>query len=308
MVINEYSFTRYLSAKRTVDDRALNQHVWQTLAENLAAISSQKTLHVLEIGCGIGTMLVRLLEKRLLRDAEVTAIDALPENISCAHQQLVEWGDSHDYLVEYVDGGLVLTGQGRKVKFKLEAIDLFNFIHREAGQQSWDLLIAHAFMDLVNIPNALPLIFTLSRPCGLYYFSITFDGVTSLQPIIEPALDGLIERLYHQTMDERIIAGQPSGDSHAGRHLFAHLHNAGATILAAGASDWVVFPVAQGYFADEAYFLHFIINTIAGALSGHPDLDLACFQNWTAARHAQIERGELVYITHQLDFVGRWNG
>lgn len=308
MEITDYSFTRYLSAKRTVDDRALSQHVWQTLAENLAAISSQKTLQVLEIGCGIGTMLVRLLEKGLLRNAEVTAIDALPENISCAHQQLVEWGDSQDYLVEYVDGGLVLTGQGRKVKFKLEAIDLFNFIHREAGQHSWDLLVAHAFLDLVNITSALPQIFTLSRPGGLYYFSVNYDGVTSLQPVVDPNFDELVERLYHQTMDERIIAGQPSGDSRTGRHLFTHLHNAGATILAAGASDWVVFPAAQGYLADEAYFLHFIINTITCALAGHPDLDLVCFQNWTAARHAQIERGELVYIAHQLDFIGRWNG
>ena len=128
-----------------------------------------------------------------------------------------------------------------------------------------------------------------------------------LQPIIEPTLDELIERLYHQTMDSRIIAGQPSGDSHAGRHLFTHLQNSGATILAAGASDWVVFPTAQGYPADEAYFLHFIIDTIAGSLSGHPDLDLTRFREWITARHAQVECGELIYIAHQLDFVGRWD-
>jgi SAM-dependent methyltransferase len=306
--IADYSFIRYLSAKRTIDDRALNQHVWQTLVENLPSATSQRPLRVLEIGCGIGTMLIRMLGKGLLGDAEVTAIDVLQENISFAHQQLVEWGRSHNYLVEPFIGGVRLTGQGRTVKFELERIELFDFIRREAGQQSWDLLIAHAFLDLLNVRSALPQIFELSQPGGWFYFSLNFDGMTSLQPIIEPTLDELIERLYHQTMDSRITAGQPSGDSQTGRHLFSHLLNSGATILAAGASDWVVFPTTQGYPADEAYFLHFIINTMAGALIDHPDLDLMRFKEWIDARHAQVDRGELIYIAHQLDFVGRWEG
>jgi SAM-dependent methyltransferase len=303
--IADYSFTRYLSAKQTVDDRALNHHVWQTLVANLPTTLPQRPLQVLEVGCGIGTMLIRMLEKKLLGEAEVTAIDALPENISFAHQQLVEWGGANNYQVEPFIGGVGLTRKGRTAKFRLEAIDLFDFIHREASRQSWDLLVAHAFLDLLNIPTALPRIFELSRPGGLFYFSINFDGVTSLQPIIEPSLDGLIEKLYHRTMDERITAGQPSGDSQAGRHLFAYLKNAGAITLAAGASDWVVFPTAQGYPANEAYFLHYIINLIAEALAEHPDLDMARFQEWIAVRHAQVERCELVYVAHQLDFVGR---
>ena len=97
-----------------------------------------------------------------------------------------------------------------------------------------------------------------------------------------------------------------SGDSRSGRHLFGYLQAAGAQILAAGASDWVVFPGPDGYPADEAYFLHFIIHTIHGALAGHPELDPYCLDAWAARRHAQIERCELVYIAHQMDFVGRW--
>jgi hypothetical protein len=201
-----------------------------------------------------------------------------------------------------------LSGLDQKAKFILEAIDLFEFIRRRGGMETWDLLIAHAVLDLLDIPTALPLIFQLSRPDGLYYFSINFDGVTTLQPAIEPAMDELVEKLYHRTMDERITAGVSSGDSQAGRHLFAHLKNSGATILAAGASDWIVFPTAQGYPADEAYFLHFIINTIGGALAGHADLDPVRFTNWIAARNAQVDRAQLVYVAHQLDFVGRWEG
>src|SRR5262249_9484522 len=109
----------------------------------------------------------------------------------------------------------------------------------------------------------------------------------------------------HQTMDRRLIAGKPSGDSRTGRHLFAHLRAAGAEVLAAGSSDWVVFASANGYHADEAYFLHFIIHTVHSALTGHPDVDPGRLADWIAQRHAQVEQGTLVYIAHQLDVLGR---
>jgi hypothetical protein len=96
-----------------------------------------------------------------------------------------------------------------------------------------------------------------------------------------------------------------SGDSQSGRHLFHHLRQAGAQILAAGSSDWVVFAGEAGYPDDEAYFLHFIVETMRGALAGRAELDNGRFQDWIAQRHAQIEMGELVYIAHQLDFFGR---
>ena len=76
-------------------------------------------------------------------------------------------------------------------------------------------------------------------------------------------------------------------------------------ILAAGSSDWVVFAGPQGYPADEAYFLQFIIHTMQQALTDHPDLDAARFADWIRRRQQQIESGDLVYIAHQIDFWGR---
>jgi len=69
----DYSFIRYLSAKSTVDDRALNRYVWHTLAENLPGVSPGVVLRILEIGCGIGTMLTRMLDWGLVGGAEMTA-------------------------------------------------------------------------------------------------------------------------------------------------------------------------------------------------------------------------------------------
>lgn len=279
----KYDFPRYLAAKKTVDDRALNAHVWQTLRQNLP-----QQPHILEVGAGIGTMIERLAEQQFIASANYTAIDNQPENIATARQRVAS-----------LPAGIQLT---------LEAIDLFAFIERERGQRQWDLLIAHAFLDLMDIPATLPKLFSLLKPGGLFYFSINFDGVTTLEPAIDPALDAKIEQLYHQTMDDRLTNGRSSGDSRSGRHLFTQLRQAGANILAAGSSDWVVFAGENGYAADEKYFLQFIVETMQRALKDHAALDGAQFADWIAHRQAQIETGELVYIAHQLDFVGRWSG
>jgi hypothetical protein len=301
-----YSFTRYLSAKKSVDDRALNRHVWQTLAQYLPKGSPDAPVKILEAGAGIGTMIERMLEWELLDYAEYTALDSQSENIHHALKRLPDWACRRGYQVETISVNYLTLKRGAKqISVKFHIIDLFDFINLYHNQQRWDLLVAHAFLDLVNIPRSLPLFFQLCKKNGLFYFSLNFDGMTILEPIIDPVLDEHIQQLYHRTMDERIINGQPSGDSCTGRHLFKNLTNAGAHILDAGASDWIVFPSKHGYPQDEAYFLHFIINTIRNALSDHPELDAARFSEWIDRRHAQVELSQLTYIAHQLDFVGR---
>jgi len=305
----DYPFARYLAAKRSVDDRALNRRVWDGLARALPTAALGSPLRVLEVGAGIGTMLERILEWGLLRGpADYTAIDLEADNIAEAHRRLPARAAELGFSAEEDGAHLALGRGGLRVAVELEAIDLFDFVARERGRRAWDVLIAHAFLDLLDIPPALPALFSLIRPGGLFYFTITFDGVTILEPPLDPLLDAQIETLYHRTMDERLVNGSPSGDSRAGRHLFAHLRAAGTQLLDAGSSDWVVFPGPDGYPADEAYFLHFIIHTIDGALRGHPGLDADRFAAWIAHRHAQVERRELVYIAHQMDFLGRAPG
>ena len=276
----DYDFTRYLAAKKTVDDRALNKDVWQRLREEMPDQPD-----ILEIGSGIGTMVERLVAEGVVRNGRYTAIDNQPANIDTARSRL-----------NNLPPNLSLT---------LEAIDVFDFVTREQGQREWDVLIAHAFLDLMDIPATLPVLLSLLKPGGLCYFTINFDGVTSLEPAIEPQFDALIEQLYHQTMDDRMTNGRSSGDSRSGRHLFSLLRQNNIHILAAGSSDWVVFADKGGYPADEAYFLHFILHFIHQSLQGHAQLDAAQFEAWLAQRHAQIETGKLVYIAHQLDFLGR---
>lgn len=312
-----YAFARYLAAKKSIDDRSLNPHVWQRLLELLPRAAPDRPLRVLEIGAGIGTMIERLLEKRVLAQATYTAIDAEAVNIMEAGRRLPDWASKHGFRVSRSEPAasssqdrcrqlrLQRSRGQQEIVVELEALELSVFVQRERGRQTWDVLLAHAFLDLMDVPAILPDLFSVLSPGGLLYCPLTFDGATIFQPPIDPGLDGQIEALYHQTMDQRLTAGAPSGDSRAGRHLFAHLRAAGAEVVAAGSSDWVVCAGAGGYSADEAYFLHYILHTIETALTGHPALDAERFAAWLAQRHAQVEHGALVYIAHQLDLLGR---
>ncbi|HKZ55805.1 MAG TPA: class I SAM-dependent methyltransferase [Anaerolineales bacterium] len=301
-------FVRYLAAKKSIDDRSLNRHVRDCLATALAHDRPQprpESLQVLEVGAGIGTMIERVLRWGLFPGASYRAVDAEASNIEEARSRLPRWARDEGLSTKVHSDGSMVFGEGGealRVRFVVgDALEL-----AESGEaQGWDLLIAHAFLDLIDLPSGLPRLLMLLRPGGLFYATLNFDGATILQPSMDPDLDQAVERLYHQTMDARRVHGKASGDSRTGRHLFQRLAAAGVEILASGASDWVVFPQSGAYPGDEAYFLQFIVQTIESALAGHPDLDQERLPAWIRERKAQIERGELVYIAHQLDVLAR---
>ncbi len=289
-----FDFTRYLASKRTVDDRALNRHVWQTLADAVdGELPRDRPLRVLEVGAGIGTMVERVVEWGLFARSpfhvDYTAIDSEESNIEVARWRLA-------HLTSSEEAGL---------RVQLETANLYEFAARRENRQRFDLIIAHALLDLLHLPTALPGLLQMVRPSGLFYFSINFDGATLFLPEVDPELDGRIETLYHHSMDTRITDGQPSGDSHTGRRLFHALRSCGAEVLAAGSSDWVVHAVGGGYPADEAYFLGCILHFVGSTLRGHPELDAREFEEWLAMRRRQVVGGELVYVAHQLDYCGR---
>ncbi len=270
-------FVRYLAAKQTVDDRALNPHVYKTLRTALPP----GALDVLEVGAGAGAMFDRLATRGLLAaGGRYTAVDADPANVAAAIER-------HSSRVSPVDVTWV-------------AADVYDFARRERGRRVWDLLIAHAFLDLVDVPRLLPELFALLRPGGLFYFTINFDGLTIVEPPVDPGFDEQVIALYHQTMDER-----GAGDSRSGRRLLWQLPAAGAEIMAAGASDWVVVPARGRYAANEADFLRAILGFFEHSLSGRPELDPARLAGWLARRREQIDAGELIYVAHQIDVCGR---
>ena len=348
-----YSFLRYLEAKKVIDDKALNQGVWQRMAELLRDLQQNRSVTILEVGCGIGTMVERMLERGLLTRAAYTAIDIGPEYVAEAEVRLRRYAEKQGFRTsEQAERAFVLKRPGQEILLDLVAADLYNIGGGEGPDQTcteayskappasgypggeeeltqaylgvrrgerrgdneggamktvrcYDVIVAHAFLDLVNLDSALQKILSLTRPGGLLYFTLNFDGATAFEPQIDPALDQQIEELYHQSMDLRHIGSGPSRMSRTGRRLLASLVRAGLPILSAGSSDWVIHPCPAGYSPDEAYFLHFITDTVRGALTGKPGLDQQLFGDWIAERHRQIEKKELIYIAHQLDLLAQ---
>jgi SAM-dependent methyltransferase len=290
----EFSFPHYLLSKQSVDDRALNRHVYGSLTARL----NRRPIRIIEVGAGIGTMPVRLLRWGLITQADYIAVDEMQENIDYAFGWIQQLGAENNLKVEKADKNrLRLFDENRDVQVTFECADVFDFIQMYPLKA--DLLIAHAFLDLLPMPDSLPKLLTLLKPEALAWLTINFDGVTTLEPVIDPALDSKIEQLYHHSMDIR----KTGGDSRSGRHLFEHIRRTGATILAAGPSDWVVHAQDGRYPAAEANFLHCILHFFEQSLSGSPELDTAAFADWLSERRAQIDRGELVYIAHQMDFL-----
>lgn len=292
-----YSESRYLLSKRTVDDRALDQGVVSGLREQLASGAIERP-RVLEIGCGVGTMLKRLIDWQLLRNAEYTFVELDAELLERARCELL----TEPGAIENAQG-LLLKHDSGEIQIRFVHSDALVFATEPENQGKFDFLLANAVLDLMELDPALRSLWQCLTAEGLYWFSINFDGETILQPELD--YDSEVMAAYHLTMDERLRDGKPAGDSRTGRHLLPLLPQTGASLLAAGSSDWVVFPHSGQYPDDEQYFLRHILHTIDTALRTNPALDAGRFEAWVAARSAQIDRCELSYIAHQIDVMGR---
>ena len=297
------TFLRYLEAKRTVDDRALNRTVLDVLRTRLSSPSLRKRPRVLEIGAGAATMVDRLWSMGILPKAEYTLTDQDGALLASGRERLSRLAIQKGLDTQIrSDGALELRGANVELTVVTKTLDLESFLALGGNDEQFDLVIACAVLDLVDVPSILPRLWSTLIVDGLFWFCINFDGETIFSP--EHELDAPIMSLYHASMDNRMRDGRRSGDSRTGRRLFQHLAMSGARILASGSSDWVVRPVENAYPADEAFFLRHIVETIRSELSTHSEISADRLTAWTATRAAQIDHAELVYIAHQLDFVG----
>ena len=294
-----FDYARFLAAKTTVDDRALNR---QVLAE-LRRLMPAGAPRVLEVGGGLGTMVARLMDWGLINAGEYTLLDVDRQLLDDSRRWLCDWAAARGVRSDPLPDGLRVGD----LRVRLVQAELGSYL--EAGHRaSADVLIANAVLDLVDVPAVLPGLLRLLIPGGLYWFTINYDGESIFTP--DHPYDDQIMRAYHRDMDERFRYGGPPGESRTGRRLFHYLRTVGAPALAAGSSDWVVSARPdRNYPDDEAYFLRSILNAFQNALrNGEERVEPARLADWLAVRGRQLAAGELVYIAHQLDFAGRSPG
>ncbi|HET8932870.1 MAG TPA: hypothetical protein VFN67_05500 [Polyangiales bacterium] len=298
------SYASYLESKKSVDDRSLNRHVVDILRHEL---KHRDQIKIVELGAGIGTMVARLIDWSIIRRANYKLLDSNQHSLGAAARWLTQWAERSGKNVTQQGGGLCLSDAASETDVAVELLhsSLEDFLSQQSATQAEqvDLLIANAFLDLVDVPTVMPNLLALLTLDGLFWFSINFDGESLFLP--EHPSDDALLTVYHRSMDERVHAGRVAGASRTGRHLFEHLRSAGATILGAGSSDWVVHATDGRYPDREDQFIEHILSTIEAELKWRKEVDQRALSEWLRIRRTQLSSGILVYVAHQLDFVGR---
>ena len=290
---------RYLAAKKSIDDRALNHHVWETLRQTLPPGIDSEPVKILELGAGIGTMLERVVDWGVLTGpSDYLATDVDPHQLRAARKYLSNWAEKHGQNWSWGDDGGWLSTTRGEISLTLESARAEELADRSDSLGPFHLIIAHAVLDLIDFPAVLPRLLSRLTNNGLAYFTCNFDGETVFLPHYEGEEE--IIRRYHDSMEARL-----TGASHTGRRLLTFVQGAGLDILAAGSSDWVIHPRRARYSPDETFFLHAIIETVERELAkkkSQPS-DLANLTNWARLRHQQIETGHLSFLARHLDLL-----
>jgi hypothetical protein len=295
-------YPRYLAAKKAIDDRALNHHVQETLRRALEGATGRGPLNILEIGAGIGTMLQRFLERGLLKGpATYVATDSDPGQLAAARKYLSKWARESGHVLSWSGKDRCrLRTPGADVTVMLIPVSAEELADSADRFGSFQLLIAHAVLDLLDFQALLPRLFSRLKANGLAYLTGNFDGKTVFLP--ECDADQEIIKHYHASMEARL-----AGASHTGRRVLQLLQCPGLKLLAAGSSDWIIHPCNEGYTADEIFFLHAIIATVKQELAQKesPPPDLAA---WARLRHQQVAAGRLSFLAGHLDLLARRQG
>jgi hypothetical protein len=300
MIPNEYSFTHYLAAKQSVDDRALNRKVWDQLGRELAARQDNGPLRVLEIGCGIGTMIERLVGAGLFEQAHYTAVDLELENIDLACHRLADWVGKPCGRTETYPAWFSL-GAPRNSN-RPSGSETPRLRQPSSGHDTVGPLVAHAFRP--GRPAGIPA--PTFPPAEIWRIVLLHPQLRRGRLWNRRSIQNLTpwsSRSITARWMRRRVAGKPSGTA-----ILAGTYS--TTCVKPGRKfskqelGLLVYPGRDGYPEDEAYFLHFIIHTMFEALCERPEIDPARLARWAGCRHGQVERRELVYLAHQLDFLG----
>ncbi|MGY8814127.1 MAG: SAM-dependent methyltransferase [Gammaproteobacteria bacterium] len=254
-----------------------------------------RPLNIIEIGAGIGTMIERFLDEDILANCHYTAIEMEPPFREVAFNRLKNWAMLNNFSYDEINKEkIVLTANGINLELNWVIADVLNY-HEIAKKNTHDLLIGHAIIDLLPVPQCIPTLLDYLKPGGAFYFSLNFSGTTQFQP--NHPYDKKISAAYHQDMDNR-FSGLKWQPSQTGAVLGNWLTTQGHTIIEQGSSDWKL-PLSDLAPDLNSLFINNILDTIENALKNLSGLD-----EWLVTRRLQLEAGELRLLVTNQDYFG----
>jgi hypothetical protein len=291
----------YLAAKKVVDDRALNKRVWRTLVQELPHCPGASPLKILEIGAGIGTMFERVVDWGLLKGKVIyAATDSDPRQTAAARAYLTSWAEKKKYSFDWnADQQALLRTSETTVELNVRQAEIEELAAGAEPPHTWDLIIAHAVLDLIDFTTLLPQLLTLLKDRGLFYTTCNFDGETSFEPPV--AGDEEIINHYHESMEKRCF-----GASVTGRRVRDFLREQGLEVLVSGSSNWFIEPRKQSYSQKESCFLGVILAMVEKELATAPH-QASKSADWIRQRRRQISAGTLSFAARHLDMLARYS-
>ncbi len=293
------SFVDYLKAKFALDERSLNREVRAVFVDALRSLSH---IDCLDVGSGTCATLRRLLNHGLTTPLSLTALDRDAGLLDVARQDAAAW--LHDLRLE------PRTDREGALRTDGEPLTTIHFAAGELKdhlpQRSYNVITAHAFLDITPLPQALQSFAAWLQPGGYVYASGNYDGDTLLLPVYGDAdFEAALLGYYNQSMEQRLVDGQTTGGAYCGRRLHALLPNYGFNLLAYGSSDWSITPLRDAYRDGDAICLTALLEMIraqgqTGGLFEQDQLD-----RWCDDRLRLLRQRRLGLIIHQLDFLAR---
>jgi SAM-dependent methyltransferase len=294
------SFAGYLKAKFALDERSLNREVRGAF---LDALHSLPQIQCLDVGAGTCATLQRLLNSGLTTPLSLTALDRDPALLDIARQEAEGWLRALG-LDPRIEAGAIRTQGERLTAIRFAVGELKDY----RPDRLYNVITAHAFLDIAPLPEALRLFAAWLQPGGYLYASLNYDGDTALLPVYEDAdFEARLLGHYNHTMERRRVDGRATGGAYCGRRLHGLLPEYGFDILAYGSSDWNIAPFLGEYRDSDAVCLNALLEMIRaeGQSSGlfHQDQ----LERWREDRLQLLRRRRLGLIIHQLDLLGRYD-
>ena len=335
-------FERYLTAKETVDDRALDRRVLDRAHEDLRGRTAPR---ILEAGTGTGAFCRRFLGWDDVPDCTYVAVDTDPALLATARDRVLDHardvgfeasavdpaatdlgppvvegvGDGHDPDGGDGDGidsngdgndhdgdpGETSADESATTATTVAALRLRGPAHvdvRLVAGDAVDVAARGSWEFLV----AQAFVDLLSPSAVERLVSGVVDGGGVYLPI---TFDGGTAFSPSHPADEVVVdayhATMNGGQlgATAGRRLLTALPDFGVELDAVGGSDWVVSPLRGSYPADESYFLGVVLDTIAEAVDGRVSSDV--LDEWYETRRREREAARLHFLARNLDLYGR---
>ncbi len=296
----QIKFADYLAAKYALDSRSLNPHVYQCLVSELNA---KTTLRWLDLGTGSAAMLRRLINATAIESINAIGIDNNKALLDLGELTTERWLADQGYSIKTQDGALLAQSDNKLLQLRFgcrSALDAIPESHRKI----FDLVTAHAFMDVVPLGQVTDSIANYLSPDGLFYGTLNYDGETTLIPVYsDESFENKILANYDQSMENRSLNGVKTGGAKSGRRLLSMLQNKGFEIIAYGSSDWNITPVRGRYRDSDQTCLAALLEMIKKEATGDLGIDSEQLNAWYANRISRVERQQLGIIIHQLDIL-----